>query len=146
MQQWRHEWNLLNGPPHRDMGTLKSIELISCGYNEVSSTRDAQIDIFNPPALRATQQGYSRRHGVIKRMRELAPMMMTWERACDDRIGTILTRVRNEETDILQYAHGLEFGWGDDPKQFENLEDGQPIGGTGRFSGILRREDDVPIV
>ena len=62
-------------------------------------------------------------------------MMSTY----DSMLGEIIPHMPQEEVDTLHALWQMSFGWGDDPRARDNLDDGQPEGGSGRFNGSLER-------
>ncbi|KAI9739290.1 MAG: hypothetical protein M1834_007503 [Cirrosporium novae-zelandiae] len=75
------------------------------------------------------------RRGILK------PQMLISK---DQNLGSIVTFMPEEDEKYLQFAFGMQIGWGDDPRQYENLEDGHVRGGEGRFSGEVSRFDVPP--
>lgn len=56
--------------------------------------------------------------------------------------GFLTQCIHPVEKRILERMWGMEFGWGDDMKRWEAVEDGWFIGGTGRFSGHVFRDPE----
>jgi len=67
------------------------------------------------------------------------PVMM--HRKEDSFWGQIATDFIEVERTALTTGFPMTLGWDDDDddSKFDNLEDGQPIGGSGRFSGRVQR-------
>ena len=116
-------------PRSRSSGTLTRINFVSCGYVRLINMGDSfrQQDIGEivsdpPPCLH-------------KRFVELMRVMM----AChgDVFLGQIVPSLASNEQELLQNGFGMRLGWGDDESKWENIEDGQPEGGSGRFSGSV---------
>ena len=58
----------------------------------------------------------------------------------DELLGWIAPDMHAQEKGILEHAFGMRMGWEeDDESKFEAREDGQPWGGSGRFSGVVER-------
>ena len=60
----------------------------------------------------------------------------------EELLGWISPDMPITEKSILEYAFGMRMGWEDDESRFECREDGQPFGGSGRFSGVLVEGDE----
>ena len=56
-------------------------------------------------------------------------------------LGYIVAIISGEEMEPLRAVWNMSYGWGNDPRAEEVLEDGQSLGVTGRFSGCVERED-----
>lgn len=62
----------------------------------------------------------------------------------DPLLGQISPTIEYEEACCLVSAFGMTLGWPDDDiAKYHTREDGQPMGGYGRFSGILKLSDEV---
>jgi len=117
------------GPSLGDRGALRHIQFHSCGYvllGYVEGFRQAPMEIyhFEVPGQLRTRLGY------------LRPLMMS---TYDSMLGEIIPHMPQEEVDTLHALWQMSFGWGDDPRARDNLDDGQPEWGSGRFSGSLER-------
>ncbi|KAL2036772.1 hypothetical protein N7G274_010496 [Stereocaulon virgatum] len=123
----RYAFNYQDDAPRiRDSGALKRINFISCGY----------VKLVNQPAL---DQGFlgdvhvTPPAALQKRAMDLMPVMM--HRPQDRLLGQIIPALQIEEAEVFHSCFPMKLGWGNDQSKFENYEDGQPIGGSGRFSG-----------
>lgn len=56
-------------------------------------------------------------------------------------LGTLTQCVHPIEKRVLEQAWGMRFGWGNDIKRWASVEDGFFEGGTGRFSGVVAKDD-----
>lgn len=116
-------------PPRRDSGSLEQLTFKSCGYVRLGlSTLDqsALMPVVNSPPL-----------CLQNRALELMPVMM--HRKDDLLSGQIVPALSDAEQVIFRTAFPMQLGWGDDESKFDNLEDGQPEGGSGRFSGSVEK-------
>ena len=123
----RYAFNYRDDAPRiRDSGALKRINFISCGY----------VKLVNQPSL---DQGFlgdvhvTPPAALQKRAMDLMPVMM--HRPQDRLLGQIIPALQTEEAEVFHSCFPMKLGWGNDQSKFENYEDGQPIGGSGRFSG-----------
>ena len=116
-------------PPERDLSSVVRLEFDSCGYVLLPHQYE---DIVSVPGRTYDEPKaaylLSRRNGLFR-------VMMTSD---DAFLGCIYPRILGDEVDVLTNAFHMRLGWGRDPKRFLNREDGQPEGGTGRFSGIIQ--------
>lgn len=55
-------------------------------------------------------------------------------------LGTLTQCIHPIEKRVLEKAWGLKFGWNDDLRRWEAVEDGMFEGGTGRFSGVIKKD------
>ena len=116
-------------PDPNPSGSLLRLKFTSCGYVKLPYQFfeiGTQWNIINRP--------YHAK--LYKRFTELLPHMMVSK---DDLLGHIIPFMKSEEEDVLVNAFHMRMGWGDDRKKYENREDGQLDGGSGRFSGILEK-------
>lgn len=121
-----------DAPESRDVGRLRRIEFVSCGYVRLTGLKDLEQDPICLP-MRDPPQCLRLRADYLK------DVMMGNE--SDVLLGTIAPAMAKRETDVLQLAWGMRMGWDeDDSSKYENREDGQPIGGSGRFSGVVEKE------
>jgi len=119
-------------PRMRIGGTLEVIDFKSCGYvrlvhqPRLNQSYLPQVNGGLPDCLRS-------------RASELMPVMM--HRKEDSFWGQIATDFIEVERTALTTGFPMTLGWDDDDddSKFDNLEDGQPIGGSGRFSGRVQR-------
>lgn len=125
---------LHDAPKSRDVGRLCRIEFVSCGYVRLTNLKNLDQDpiclpMSNPPQCLRLRAHY------------LKAFMMANE--SDVLLGSIAPAMAKRESDVLQLAWGMRMGWGeDDWSQYENREDGQPVGGSGRFSGVVEKEGE----
>jgi len=116
-------------PVPRQRGNLARINFNSCGYVRLTNA-DAtfhQHDIGRvvggpPPCL---ESRYDWLEGVMLQCRD------------DHFLGQIVPSMVAYEKALLKHGFGMQMGWGDDEAKWESLEDGQPEGGSGRFSGSV---------
>lgn len=62
---------------------------------------------------------------------------------CTVMSGFLTQCIHPVEKRILERNWGMKFGWGDDMKRWEAVEDGWFMGGTGRFSGNVYRNSEI---
>lgn len=111
--------------------SLKSIEFISCGYVRLTH-HPALVQSSIPEVMSRPPRCLRHRHKVLSKI------MMRADH--DVLLGTIAPAMPQPESDVLQVAFNMRMGWKeDDMTQYEAREDGQPIGGSGRFSGVVAR-------
>ena len=86
---------------------------------------------------------------LVRRAGDLVGVMMSREK--DELLGSINSVCGDEEVEVLTTGFPMTVGrgcWGieieDIRRAKECLEDGQPEGGTGRFSGIVRKLELPP--
>lgn len=109
---------------------LESITFESCGYvcltnfKEFHQTAVGAADVPVPSYL-------------APRASELRCVMMDAQE--DKLLGQIVPSFPSEEKDVLETGFPMQFGWTDETKAAQCLEDGQPLGGSGRFSGKVQR-------
>lgn len=118
-------------PKARKPTSLQRVEFTSCGYVRLTHHRTmaqntlAEVMSLPPRCLR-------HRHKVLSKI------MMKANH--DVLLGTIAPAMPQQESDVLQVAFNMRMGWEEnDMSQYEPREDGQPIGGSGRFSGVVER-------
>lgn len=108
------------------------IEFRSCGYVLLGP-----IEGFDQACI--TRCRFKTPENLQFRKWHLKPLMMV---ADDPMLGEIVPHMPVKEVLTLSVMWNMYFGWGNDTLANENLEDGQPKGGSGRFDGLLKREDD----
>lgn len=118
-----------NVPEMRDPGSLERINFISCGYVKLVNMKDFNQSILGD-VINSTPQC------LRKRANDLMPIMMRNDD--DPLLGQIIPTLHDHDLEVLQTAFPMEMGW-DDQRKWDSLEDGQPGGGSGRFSGHVRR-------
>lgn len=114
-------------PPPQSSGPLRRIEFISCGYIRLTKLR-----ILDQQTIGRVESTYI--NCLRQRSMDLAHVMMSTE---DHFLGQIVPTIDLDEYLLLNSAFGMTSGWGDDGSKYENREDGQPEGGSGRFNGSL---------
>lgn len=110
--------------------SLERIDFNSCGYAVLPD-----VNPIDHAARRILNQVDAMTMRLRKREYYLMPLMTLKN---DPMLGQILPRMADDELDTLQQAWNMRHGWGSDSKKYHNLEDGQPLGGTGRFSGSVQ--------
>ena len=109
---------------------LESITFDSCGYVYLTNFKE-----FQQTALGNTEHPVPA--GLAQRALDLALVTMN---ALDDKmLGQIVSSFPPGEQEVLETGFPMVFGWADKAKAAECLEDGQPLGGSGRFSGKVQR-------
>ncbi|MCJ1479116.1 hypothetical protein MMC13_007800 [Lambiella insularis] len=106
--------------------TLGRIEFNSCGYAKLPFQTLHQFLTVVPVPASASR--------LADRKEAISPFMM---KSDDPFLGTIHPEIPEPERTILTSGFGMRMGWNDKRKRLEPLEDGQRVGGTGRFSGAL---------
>ena len=118
-------------PERRTRGALEVINFLSCGY-----VRLPHHFALDQTSLTHTPNTLPR--CLCRRAFELAPIMM--HRGDDELLGQIAPCDLDEmEAGALKTGFPMTMGWGDDETKYDNLEDGQPEGGSGRFSGRVEK-------
>jgi len=116
--------------------SLRSIEFISCGYAKLPHTTFDQAAIDHGHGLAAIMRNpvFSKRHSA------LAPAMLSakWMH-----LGEIVQEVDAAELAALDAGWDLKTGWEDADEARAVEFDGALPGGTGRFTGVVRKEDRV---
>ena len=113
-------------PPATFQNNLVRIRLDSCGYVKMP------WQIVLPESHPGPPPGPLR-----NRMQELQSQMMA---SGDLYLGTIVPVILRVEECLLKHAFGMRLGWGENIDRYNNIEDGQMEGGSGRFSGVLDRQ------
>lgn len=116
-------------PPERGLRSVVRLEFDSCGYVLLPHQYEGVMSV--PGGTYAEPKAAY----LISRHYGLSRLMMTSD---DSFLGCIYPHILRDEVDVLTNAFHMRLGWGKDPKRFLNREDGQPEGGTGRFSGIIQ--------
>lgn len=122
------------GSTQEDRVALRRIEFRSCGYVLLGHIEDFDQDCI-------TRCIFETPENLQIRKWHLKPLMMVTD---DPMLGEIVPHMPIKEVLTLSIMWNMYFGWGNDTLANENLEDGQPKGGSGRFSGLLKRVDDGP--
>lgn len=124
---------VIEKPTRQPRSTLRHIQFISCGYvrllkASVDQTNIGGTIISGVPVLR-------------HRFLQLSTVMMS---TSDPFLGTISPTIRHEEVRCLVSAFNMTLGWPeDDEEKYAFREDSQPIGGSGRFSGVVERFEEI---
>ncbi|KAF2797140.1 hypothetical protein K505DRAFT_358652 [Melanomma pulvis-pyrius CBS 109.77] len=113
--------------------SLTSIQLISCGYVRLPYAPYDQSDI-------ESQSRIPRNPLIAKKYSVLSPAMLYAKWAL---LGEIIQEVALNELVALNAAWDLETGWSDEEAAGAVEFDGLLPGGSGRFSGIIRKEDKL---
>ena len=114
-------------PPATSQNKLARIRLDSCGYVKMPWQIVLPEPHPGPPS------------GPLRnRMQELQSQMMA---SGDLYLGKIVPVTLRVEECLLIHAFGMRLGWGGNIDKYNNIEDGQLEGGSGRFSGVLDRRD-----
>ena len=116
-------------PPERDTGSLVRIELASCGYVQLTAFQNlvAEFEAQQEPTAKP----------LLDRMHALQPSMM---KSDDLHLGQIIPQYIESDRSLLTGFFGMRTGWPEgDERRLHNLEDGQPEGGSGRFSGVIQK-------
>ena len=116
-------------PEMRDPGPLERINFVSCGYVKLVNMKE-----FDQTSLGEVNNNLP--HCLRKRALDLMPIMM--HRNDDPLLGQIITMLHEHDFEVLQTAFPMEQNW-NDVTAWDNLDDGQPIGGSGRFSGHVQK-------
>ena len=121
--------NSVQDPQVRKPTSLRRIEFLSCGYVRLprhsTLIQDTIAEVMRKPP-----------RCLRYRHRLLSKIMMRTDH--DVLLGTIAPAMPKQESDVLQVAFHMRMGWKkSDLTQYESREDGQPVGGSGRFSGVV---------
>ncbi|KIW70001.1 hypothetical protein PV04_02313 [Phialophora macrospora] len=170
LSEYKHEAGLIDRdgkptPARRFRGHVQQIILNSCGYVTISLP-DGRASRYNQksavihyeyPMDRGLEIRRARFHGLVSpnnadadgRLRERA----TYANELHDKanrimistegfpwLGTLTQCVHPIEKRVLEEAWQMKFGWGDDLSRWAAVEDGMFEGGTGRFSGVIKKD------
>lgn len=116
-------------PKMRNPGPLERINFVSCGYVKLVNMKD-----FNQAFLGEVNNNPP--HCLRKRALDLMPIMM--HRNDDPLLGQIIPLLHDHELEVFHTAFPMETNW-KDVTEWDNCQDGQPIGGSGRFSGHVKK-------
>ncbi|KAF2642076.1 hypothetical protein P280DRAFT_517072 [Massarina eburnea CBS 473.64] len=116
---------------------LQSIEFISCGYVSLPYNGNLDQQALNPANGVAS---FTRHPAFTKRYATLAPAMLSSKWPL---LASIVPYIDATEMAALNAGWFLESGWADAEEATAVEFDGGPPGGTGRFTGIVRKEDKV---
>lgn len=126
----RYAFQYRDTPPVPKCSPLERIELASCGHvcllnhREFTQLALPSVSCDIPAPLR-------------KRAMDLMYVMMHCQD--DQLLGRIITGIQVAEEEAISKGFQMAFGWEDETKAMENSEDGQPKGGSGRFTGTLEQ-------
>lgn len=123
-----YDREFFEGLPTRPTTKLERIVFKSCGMVRLALNSNPQEGVLNV-AKTAPKS-------MENRARALQPFVM---HTPDVMCGQIVPQLEPREVSILESGFGMTFGWGHDEAVLDAREDGQPLGGTGRFSGTVER-------
>ena len=127
----RYAYHHMDFVPKMRTGRLERIDFVSCGYvrlpNQEGLDQDGIGEVTIRPSIATLE----------KRAMDLIPVMM--HRNSDLLLGQIVPSLAEEELGIFRDCFPMTIGWGDDSTKYHNHEDGQPTGGSGRFSGHVEK-------
>lgn len=159
-------------PKRKFRGHIQSITLKSCGYVKITAPEDRygllqrMFGFIQPP--RTSDEALEKRRARFYRswnpasdalvlwtsggthrepdhhdnslvmMSTLSPSGTPWPW-----LGTLTQQVSVTEKRVLEDAWGMTFGWADNLDRWAAVEDGFLEGGTGRFSGVIRKGGDA---
>ena len=127
----RYAYQHTDVAPEMRTSPLERIDFVSCGYvrlpNQQGLDQDGIGEVVIRPAIATLE----------KRAMDLIPVMM--HRNSDLLLGQIVPSLAQEELAIFRDCFPMTIGWGDDNIKYHNHEDGQPTGGSGRFSGHVEK-------
>ena len=115
-----------------EASALHELEFISCGYCRLAAPPFDQ-SVLEPPLLDTSL----RDPYFHKRSQALAPYMMSSK---DRMLGSIVQYMPESELNALLLCWGMRHGWTDRRRAEEAEFDGFLPGGTGRFSGVVRKD------
>ncbi|KAL8841254.1 MAG: hypothetical protein Q9176_003347 [Flavoplaca citrina] len=123
-------------PPPASHKNLASVHFNSCGYVRLPNLKE-----FDQSSLPELPLGPPQ--CLKRRWTELQKGMLDGKE--DGLLGTVVPCMRDEEEGALKGVWGFEFGWQGEweGRGWECREDGQPEGGSGRFSGSVKRSNDL---
>lgn len=124
----RYAYQVRDEAPLRYSGILERINFISCGYASLFYMR-----LDSPPDLGEIEHKVPAR--LRKRTLDLIPLMMN---SRDPLLAHIIPEMKEQDLEVFDTAFPMVMGW-DDESQWDNYEDGQPAGGSGRFSGHVEK-------
>ena len=129
----RYAYQHTDVAPKLRTSLLERINFVSCGYvrlpNQQGLDQDGIGEVIVRPSIASLE----------KRALDLIPVMM--HRNTDLLLGQIVPSLAQEELAIFRDCFPMTIGWGGDNTKYHNHEDGQPTGGTGRFSGRVEKLD-----
>ena len=137
----RYAYQHMDIAPKMRTGPLERIDFVSCGYVRLPNQEGLNQDGIGEVIIRPPNDA------LEKRVMDLMPVMM--HRNSDLLLGQIVPSLPEEELAIFKDCFPMTIGWGEDNIKYHNHEDGQPTGGSGRFSGQVKKliftEDKVDL-
>ena len=127
----RYAYHHADVAPKRRNSPLERINFRSCGYVKLPVQEGLGQDVLGQVTIRPDIAC------LEKRAMDLIPVMM--HRNSDLLLGQIVPSLSEEELEVFKDCFPMTVGWGDDATKYFNHEDGQPTGGTGRFSGHVEK-------
>ena len=127
----RYAYQHMDIAPKMRTSPLERIEFVSCGYVRLPDQAGLNQDGIGEVIIRPLNDA------LEKRVMDLIPVMM--HRNSDLLLGQIVPSLPEEELGIFRDCFPMTIGWGDDSIKYHNHEDGQPTGGSGRFSGHVKK-------
>lgn len=128
----RYAFRFVEDPPRRrNPAALEVINFISCGYVRlVNKPADSFDQSCLPDVIHSPPQC------LRKRALDLMPVMM--HRKTDQLLGQIVPVLPDMDKSLFETGFPMTIGWSGD-QGLDALEDGQPLGGAGRFTGKVER-------
>ncbi|KAL9131325.1 MAG: hypothetical protein Q9217_000704 [Psora testacea] len=128
----RYAFRYHDEPPSPRFTNLERLSFESCGYVRLTNYKD-----FHQQAIDEVSDQLPA--GLVKRAVDLYSVMMSCP--SDVLLGQIVPALKAEEQEVLTSAFPMRLGWLPEKfgKSLDNLEDGQPLGGSGRFSGVIEK-------
>ena len=118
-------------PKLRSVGALKVIVFKSCGYVKVGLMSGLDQECL-PPIRNNVRDCLQDRYSKLE--------AVAMDYKYDTLSGQIVVLFDNIDKNALTTGFPMQLGWDyDDDRKFDNLEDGQPLGGRGRFSGRVEK-------
>ena len=118
-------------PPKRNPGALELIKFSSCGYVKLQVIPQILNQTCLPDLCNDVPECLQERYSALTNVM-MAPH--------DELLGQIVPSLPELDTNTFQTGFPMKLGWGKrDQRRFYNLEDGQPKGGSGRFTGSVGR-------
>lgn len=129
LDQMRFKYGFTSDEPSpRSARSLRDIDFISCGYIRFPDMTNFLQDVLGSVEINTVEC-------LQTRVFELERVMMGTN---DQYLGQIVPSMDYNEMMLLETSFGMTNGWGNDVAKWETREDGQPMGGSGRFSGSLK--------
>ncbi|KAJ9605853.1 hypothetical protein H2200_009702 [Cladophialophora chaetospira] len=171
LHEFKHEAGLTKEedapkPERHFRGHIQEITLNSCGYVKVSlpkgrsSTYNQNSAVvhsegpmdggirarkarFNGLGAASSEAGRIRDHlsRFLDHHERTSRVMLQTEGLAW--LGTLTQCIHPIEKRVLEQAWKMKFGWINDLRRWGAVEDGMWEGGTGRFSGVIKKDDDA---